>query len=223
MSLGNILLGLAVQAILEYINVDLLKRQRLLRITSALPYPWDMVKGIGSAIILKEILIYYPHRHIHNTPQSPLRKYHTHPTPTTSSLNLTSTTPIDYLLLQFIPVFLPSVMLSFHLLTYLAFVAITSLVDAVCYSQYDYIPKALFVGRIAKRMRGHYKSGGSGGYGWIGMLDWWHGTEVGYNKGGVMGVGGGGEGGEGFTDAVKKGVKKRKSARRKRDLASEDE
>ncbi|KAK6340502.1 hypothetical protein TWF696_008828 [Orbilia brochopaga] len=223
MSLGNTLLGIAVQTILEYINVDLFKRQRLLRITSALPYPWDMAKGIGYAIILREILIYYPHRHIHNTPQSPLHKQHTHPTPTTSSLNLTSTTPTDYLLLQFIPVYLPSVMLSFHLLTYLAFVAITSLVDLICYSQYDYLPKAFFVGRIAKRVRVHYDCGGAGGYGWIGILDWWHGTEVKWNKGGVMGVGGGGEEGEGFTDAVKKSAKKRKAARRRKDLVHESD
>ncbi|KAJ6262648.1 hypothetical protein Dda_3460 [Drechslerella dactyloides] len=221
MSLGNILLGIAVQAIAEYVSVDLFKRGRLLRITSALPYPWDMARGIAYAMILREILIYYPHRHIHNTPHSPLYKYHRHPSPTASSLNLTSTTPTDYLLLQFIPVYLPSVMLSFHLLTFLAFVAITSLVDLICYSQYNYLPKAFFVGRIAKRVRGHYDSGGSGGYGWIGILDWIHGTEVRRNKGGVMGVGEGGEGGEGITEAVKRGVKKRKIARRKKDRASE--
>ncbi|KAF3941599.1 hypothetical protein ABW19_dt0208171 [Dactylella cylindrospora] len=215
MSLGNLLLGVAVQAIMEYLAVNIFRRGRLLRVTSALPMPWDMAKGIFYAMALRETLTYYPHRHIHRTAQSPFHNQHTHPTPTTSSFNLTSTTPIDYLLLQFIPVYLPSVMLSFHLLTYLAFVAITSIVDVVSYSQYEYLPKAFFVGRIARRVRGHYESNGGGGYGWIGLLDWCHGTEVKWNEGGVMGVGDGGEDGEGFTDAVKKGVRGRRAAKSK--------
>ncbi|KAF3935381.1 hypothetical protein ABW20_dc0100902 [Dactylellina cionopaga] len=215
MTLGNLLLGLGVQAITEYIAVDIFGKERLLKVDSSLPYPWDVAKQIGYAIILREILIYYPHRHIHNTPHSPLYKHHTHAQPSTSSLNLTSAPPVDYLLLQFLPVYLPSVMLSFHLLTYLAFVAITSLVDVVCYSQYEYLPKAFFVGRIARRMRGHEECGGRGGYGWIGVLDWLHGTEVKWNEGGVMGVGGGGEGGEGFTQAVRRGVRTRKASKKK--------
>ncbi|KAK6502054.1 hypothetical protein TWF481_009867 [Arthrobotrys musiformis] len=214
MTLGNIMLGIGIQAILEYIAVDVFRRPRLLRVSSAFPFPWDMARGIAYAMILRELFIYYPHRHIHQNPKSPFHKSHAHPRPTNSSLNLTSTTPIDYVLLQFLPVYIPSVMLSFHLLTYLAFVAVTSIVDVVCYSQYEYLPKAFFVGRIARRVRGHDESGGKGGYGWIGFLDWILGTEVNWNKGGVMGVGGGGEDGEGFTRAVRRGIRTRRASRK---------
>ncbi|KAK6358759.1 hypothetical protein TWF730_008078 [Orbilia blumenaviensis] len=216
MSVGNIMLGIGVQAILEYIVVDVFGRPRLLRISSTFPYPWDMAKGAAYAMILREIMIYYPHRHIHQNPKSLLRSTHVHRRPTTSSLNLTSTTPIDYLLLQFLPVYLPSIMLSFHLLTYVGFVAVTSLIDVICYSQYEYLPKAFFVGRIARRVRGHDESGGKGGYGWLGLLDWLHGTELRWNQGGVMGVGGGGEDGEGFTQAVRRGVRTRRPTRKAR-------
>ncbi|KAK6519771.1 hypothetical protein TWF506_000069 [Arthrobotrys conoides] len=216
MTVGNLLLGIAVQGLLEYIAVDIFRRQRLLKISSTFPYPWDMARGIAYAMFLRELLIYYPHRHIHQNPKSPFRKTHVHPTPTTSSLNLTSTTPIDYILLQFLPIYIPSVMLSFHLLTYLAFVAITSVVDVVCYSQYEYLPKAFFIGRIARRVRGHDESGGRGGYGWIGLLDWVHGTEINWNEGGLMGVGGGGEDGAGFTQAVRRGVRTRRATRKAR-------
>ncbi|KAK6540640.1 hypothetical protein TWF694_008034 [Orbilia ellipsospora] len=221
MTLGNLLLGIGVQAIMEYITVEIFGRERLLRVSSSLPYPWDMAKGIGYAVVLREILIYYPHKHIHNTPHSPLYKYHTHPRPTTSSFNLTSTTPVDYLLLQFMPVYLPSIMLSFHLLTYLAFVAVTSLVDVICYSQYEYLPKAFFINRIARRVRGHDETGGKGGYGWLGVLDWCYGTEIVWNKGGVMGVGGGGEDGEGITQAVRRGVRNRRASKKSRSDSSD--
>ncbi|KAF3087947.1 hypothetical protein TWF569_007302 [Orbilia oligospora] len=218
MTIGNIMLGIGIQGLLEYIAVDIFRRPRLLKISSTFPYPWDMARGIAYAMLLRELFIYYPHRHIHQNPKSPFHKSHVHPTPTTSSLNLTSTTPIDYVLLQFLPIYIPSVMLSFHLLTYLAFVAITSIIDVVCYSQYEYLPKAFFIGRIARRVRGHDESGGRGGYGWIGLLDWVHGTEIHWNEGGVMGVGGGGEGGEGFTQAVRRGVRTRKASRKARHL-----
>jgi len=210
MTLGNIFLGLVIQAGLEYVTVDIFRGRRMLQVTSALPLPWEVGTGILKAMAMREILIYYPHRHIHNTPHSPLYTHHTHATPSTSSLNLTSTSPLDYLLLQFLPVYLPAIMLRFHLLTYLAFVAITSFVDALTYSQYDSLPAMFFVGRIAKRVQGHYALGGAGGFGWLGFLDWWHGTEVKWNKGGVMGVGEGGPDGEAFTDAVKKSAKSRR-------------
>ncbi|RVD86044.1 uncharacterized protein DFL_004338 [Arthrobotrys flagrans] len=216
MSLGNIMLGIGIQAILEYVAVDIFRRPRLLKISSTFPYPWDMARGVAYAMFLREVFVYYPHRHIHQTPKSPFHKAHVHPRPTTSSLNLTTTMPIDYVLLQFLPVYIPSIMLSFHLLTYLAFVAVTSLVDVICYSQYEYLPKAFFLGRIARRVRGHDESGGEGGYGWIGLLDWVHGTEINWDEGGVIGVGGGGEGGEGFTQAVRRGVRTRKASRKAR-------
>lgn len=60
MTLLNFLLGVAVQAGIEYIATDIFKKDRPLKVTSTLPMPWSMGKSIFYAMLLREVCFLKP-------------------------------------------------------------------------------------------------------------------------------------------------------------------
>ncbi|KAL2127614.1 hypothetical protein VTI74DRAFT_10428 [Chaetomium olivicolor] len=132
-------------------------------------------------------------------PTSYILSLHTRYTPHSRStapfsLLLKTDHPLPHLLLHFLPLYLPSVALSLlppslslgsgqstpnlHLLTYLLFVALTTLEQTLSHSGYTVVP-GFVMGGIARRTAAHYASRGEGNFGSWGVLDWMCGTGVG--------------------------------------------
>ncbi|KXX78378.1 hypothetical protein MMYC01_206013 [Madurella mycetomatis] len=88
--------------------------------------------------------------------------------------------PLPHFLHRFLPVYLPALLLhpgGLHLLTYLLFVALTTLEETLAMSGYAVIP-GIVMGGIARRTAVHH-CGGDGNFGNWGVLDWVHGTSLG--------------------------------------------
>ncbi|KAK3989388.1 hypothetical protein QBC44DRAFT_396214 [Cladorrhinum sp. PSN332] len=98
--------------------------------------------------------------------------------------------PFAFILHRFVPIYLPSLILSvgtsnLHLLTHFLFVGLTTLEETLSMSGYSIIP-GLIMGGIAKRTAMHYESGGKGNYGSWGVMDWMYGTGLGGSGRGVF-------------------------------------
>ena len=87
--------------------------------------------------------------------------------------------PIAYLVHVFLPTYLPTVLLRFHLLTYLLYLAVVSLEETLAYSGYNILPSAFILGGIARRQEKHLMGGGHGNYGCFGLVDIAVGTSIG--------------------------------------------
>ncbi|KAF3356170.1 hypothetical protein VdG1_06498 [Verticillium dahliae VDG1] len=87
---------------------------------------------------------------------------------------------ITILLAALLPLYLPSLALRPHLLTYFLFVGLCTLEETLATSGYSTVP-GIMMGGITRRTAGHYAGGGRGNYGAWGLLDWAHGTSVGKN------------------------------------------
>lgn len=87
--------------------------------------------------------------------------------------------PLTYLLLNFIPTYLPAMLLRFHMLTYVAYLTIVSIEETFAFSGYTVMPTSFFLGGIARRTDIHLTSGAEGNFGPWGIVDWICGTSVG--------------------------------------------
>jgi sterol desaturase/sphingolipid hydroxylase (fatty acid hydroxylase superfamily) len=89
--------------------------------------------------------------------------------------------PLDYFLLQFLPLYLPAYLLKVHLLTFFLTLSIVSLESALIYSGYDIFWGLL--GGTVRRMDRHYCAGGEKmDFGIWGILDWVTGTAGGRSR-----------------------------------------
>jgi hypothetical protein len=96
------------------------------------------------------------------------------------SLLLKTDHPLPYLLHRFVPTYLPALALHphLHILTFLLFIALTTLEETLSMSGYTVVP-GILMGGVARRTAVHYLSGGKGNFGGWGVLDWVHGTSLG--------------------------------------------
>lgn len=180
LALVNLLLFSAVQAGLSIGAATLLKGP-LFKTSTTLPLPWQMIKHIGWLYVSRETLTYYIHRYIlhsrglltnlHN-------KYgHCH-RGAPYSLLLYVDHPLPLMLHRLLPVYLPSLLIRPHLLTYFLFTVFTTVEEMLSMSGYSVVPGFL-MGGVARRTATHYASGGHGNFGAWGLLDWINGTSVG--------------------------------------------
>ncbi|KAG0126831.1 hypothetical protein HOY82DRAFT_672440 [Tuber indicum] len=180
-AMGNMLLGVGVQGVVEWTLVEVAGWKSAVRVSSSMPLPggvvWDLVRGL----VLKEVLQYYLHRYyLHSAPSLHTRWQHATPTPPPLWPALAHYDhPLPYLIHRFIPVYAPAAFLHFHALTYFAFISIISLEEAFTHSGYGKPFFSGLVGGAGKRTAAHYSSKGMGNYSTWGVLDWVHGTLVG--------------------------------------------
>ncbi|KAK2873526.1 hypothetical protein FQN49_002284 [Arthroderma sp. PD_2] len=180
-SIFNLLLGIAVQGLVEFCLTRGLGVKSALKVTTKLPLPWDIVKGIGRALILREVFQYIVHRNaLHSW--TPFQRHHNewyHSIHTPYPLTAHYDHPIAYLLWRFIPTFLPVAAFRSHLLTYMLYLSIVSLEETFAYSGYKPMPTSFFIGGIARRVDLHLSHGGHGNYAPWGVMDWLFGTSIG--------------------------------------------
>ncbi|KAM0234034.1 hypothetical protein ACHAP5_010212 [Fusarium lateritium] len=148
---------------------------------SALPLPWQLAKHILLMLTAREVLTYYIHRNVLHS-KGAVGKYHKQFSHARSaapySLLLFVDHPVPFLLHHFLPIYLPSIALRPHLLTYFLFLALCTAEETLATSGYSVIP-GIIMGGMTRRTAVHYASGGNCNYGAWGLLDWMNGTSRG--------------------------------------------
>ncbi|KAK6194091.1 hypothetical protein LQW54_011812 [Pestalotiopsis sp. IQ-011] len=176
----NLLLLTAVQAALSIVGTTLLQAP-LFKTSTTLPLPWQIIKHIGWLYTSREVLTYYIHRKLLHS-RGPLTKMHQcyghHHRGAPYSLMLYTDHPLPLMLHRLVPVYLPSLIIRPHLLTYFLFTVLTTLDETMSMSGYSVVP-GILMGGVTRRTATHYASGGRGNYGAWGLLDWMNGTSLG--------------------------------------------
>lgn len=180
----NTLLGLFLQAAVEYVLTEVVHFRSLLRVSSFIPTPWKMAKDVLLALAARGILHYVIHRYIlHASPRtSPLARWHlswAHSLRYPFSLAAAYDHPVCYLLAHWVPVYVPGFMLRLHVLSWCVLVALSSLEQLFVYSGYDVLPSRILLAGMARRADAHYATKGAGNFGHWGVMDFVCGTGCG--------------------------------------------
>ncbi|OCT50204.1 Sterol desaturase family [Cladophialophora carrionii] len=183
-SIFNTLLGLTIQAGVEIVFTRVLLWRSALRVTTTLPLPWGIIKDLAKGYLLREIIAYTLHRcvlhnwnHTVSLSRSHRDWYHAIDAP--FPLSATYDHPLAYLVRSFLPMYLPALILRFHLLTYIFYLTLTSLEETFAYSGYSTMPTNFILGGMARRTDNHVLCDGEGNFGPWGLCDWIMGTSVG--------------------------------------------
>jgi sterol desaturase/sphingolipid hydroxylase (fatty acid hydroxylase superfamily) len=127
-------------------------------------------------------LTYYVHRVFHTPPRPNLlsKSHKSYAHSITSPYPFTSTYdhPIPYILLRFVPLYLPTLIFRPHVLSYLILLAYTTLETTLTYSGYNIFPW-IMLGGFQRRTDLHYQCHGKGNFAPWGFMDWAHGTSIG--------------------------------------------
>ncbi|KFA65948.1 hypothetical protein S40285_02356 [Stachybotrys chlorohalonatus IBT 40285] len=145
---------------------------------TTLPLPWQMLRHVLITLTAREVLHYYINRHILHG-QSSIASLHAryahHRAAAPFSLQLLTDHPLALVLHRFVPLYLPSLILRPHLLTYFLLVAVCTAEETLAMSGYNIVP-GIVMGGIVQRTAIHYASRGASNFGAWGILDWLHGT-----------------------------------------------
>ncbi|KFH44305.1 Methylsterol monooxygenase-like protein [Hapsidospora chrysogenum ATCC 11550] len=182
LALLNMILVTLVESVLSYIFYAV-TGTTFFRMNTTLPFPWQIFKHHCVLFTSREVITYYLHRMLlHAGGRNPpaLTRWHTtfaHGGPTTP-LQLYTDHPVPLLLLQLVPVLLPSAVIRPHMITYLFFLGLCTVEATFVTSGYSIVP-GVILGGNARRNAAHYASGGRANFGAWGILDWAHGTSKG--------------------------------------------
>jgi hypothetical protein len=161
---ANVLLSVALQAVLEMLFTDVLNLRSILKVTSLVPLPWSIAKDVVKGLALRGVLHYYIHRYLLHTYDSPLKTWHLkwqHSIQLPFSLAAAYDHPVCHLLVNWLPDFLPAYLFRFHVLTWHIFVAITSLETLFIYSGYAVLPSSIVLAGMARRTDAHFVTAAS--------------------------------------------------------------
>jgi hypothetical protein len=156
---ANVLLSVALQAILEMLFTDVLHLRSILKVTSLVPLPWSIAKDVVKGLALRGVVHYYIHRYLLHTYDTPLKTWHLqwqHRVQLPFSLAAAYDHPVCHLLVNWLPDFLPAYLFRFHVLTWHIFVAITSLETLFIYSGYAVLPSSIVLAGMARRTDAHF-------------------------------------------------------------------
>ncbi|KAI1632766.1 sterol desaturase family [Biscogniauxia mediterranea] len=177
----NLVLFSTLQAGISIGATTLLNRP-LFKTSTTLPLPWQIIKHIVMLYTARELLTYYIHRNILHS-RGPIAKFHSRYMHSRRggapyALMLYADHPVPLIINHLVPVYLPSLAIRPHLLTYFLFTILTTVEEMFSMSGYTIVP-GIMMGGIARRTATHYACGGKGNFGAWGLLDWIHGTSVG--------------------------------------------
>ena len=178
----NQVIATGIQGLLHALFAYILTpKYPLFNIGTTLPMPWNIIKHTLMVLSSREILTYSIHRYLlHNTKRFALLPcfhtvHHQYADSPCFALKAHYAHPLDYITLQFIPLYLPAYLFRIHLLTFFVILVIVSLESAIIYSGYDIFWGLL--GRAVRRIdRHHSPKGESMDFGIWGIVDWSAGT-----------------------------------------------
>ncbi|MCJ1241621.1 hypothetical protein MMC14_009627 [Varicellaria rhodocarpa] len=173
-SCGNVLGSVILQTGVEILFTDVFHIRSAIRITTSLPLPWSIIKGLSSGLLLREILTYAIHCYVLHEARFSASRHHAqwqHAVPAPYSMIAHYDHPLPYILHVFLPSYLPAVVFRFHLLTYLMYLALISLEETFAYSGYNVLPSGFVLGGIARRQERHLMGSESGNFGCWGLCD----------------------------------------------------
>jgi len=179
----NVLLAVGAQAALEVLATRFLHLRSILKVTSAVPLPWNIAKDLLKGLALRGVIHYAIHRYALHTYASPLKTWHLkwqHTVRLPFSLLSAYDHPVCYLLSHWIPSFVPSYLFRFHVLTWHLFTALISLEELFIYSGYAVLPSSIVLAGMARRTDAHFATAHANGeacnFGHWGVLDLIFGT-----------------------------------------------
>jgi hypothetical protein len=177
-AVGNVALAILVQAALEIVVTRILHLRSLIKVTTILPLPLTIVIDIVKGLACRSALSYLVHRYLLHTYDTPLKTWHgqwQHAINVPFSLKSSYDHPVNYLLHSWLPTFLPAYLFRWHVLTWHAFVLITSLEEIFVFSGYAVLPSSIILSGMARRSEAHFDSVRNGGkvgnFGHLGVLD----------------------------------------------------
>ena len=178
----NISLSILLELVLELLTTGVFRMRSVFKVTSFVPLPWNILKHVVGGLIFRGLLIYGAHRFLHNY-DSPLRTWHLqwqHSVSLPFSLVAAYDHPVNYLLMQWLPTFLPAYLVRFHVLTWHLFLALCCLEDLFVYSGYAVLPSNIVLLGMARRTDEHFavvdEGKAPGNFGRLGVLDFIFGT-----------------------------------------------
>ena len=182
-SLANVLLAIALQGLLELLFTEVFHVRSILRVTTIVPLPWNILKDIAIGFALRGILMYAAHRYLLHTYDTPLKDWHLqwqHSISLPFSLAAAYDHPVNHLVAQWLPTFLPAYLFRFHVLTWHLFLALCSLEELFVFSGYAVLPSSIVLLGMARRMDEHFaavdEGKAIGNFGRSGVLDFICGT-----------------------------------------------
>jgi hypothetical protein len=182
-AIANVLLAIALQAAIELLFTRVLRTKSVLKVTVAVPFPWNILKDVAKGFAMRGVLIYLVHRYLLHTYDSPLRTWHLrwqHSIRLPFSLVAAYDHPVNYLLLHWLPAFVPAYLFRFHVLTWHLFIALCSLEELFVFSGYSVLPSSIVLLGMARRTDEHfdvvYEGEDAGNFGRTGILDFCCGT-----------------------------------------------
>ncbi|KAL4953436.1 hypothetical protein BDW69DRAFT_200175 [Aspergillus filifer] len=175
-SLLNFSLSLTTQLIETFLLKTKLKPA--VQMSLSIPMPWDITKQLLWVFLLREALSYTIHRFIlhsrlpvfssianlHKTWYHSLQR--TGPFPLTAHYDH----PLTYMLLGFIPMYLPVLFMRFHMITFLVYTVLISIEECFAFSGY-YVLLSFMISATVRRMEGHLLGGVRGNFGRWGLID----------------------------------------------------
>lgn len=181
----NVLLSVVLQASLEILFTEVFHLRSILKVTAAVPLPWNLAREILKGLVVRGLLHYYIHRFLLHTYRGPLQTWHLqwqHSVQLPFSLAAAYDHPSCFLLANFLPDFLPAYLFRFHVLTWHLFVALTSLETLFVYSGYAVLPSSIVLAGMARRTDAHFVTAAAGvdtstcNFGHWGVMDFLSGT-----------------------------------------------
>ncbi|KAG6023883.1 hypothetical protein E4U19_004082 [Claviceps sp. Clav32 group G5] len=176
----NVFLWMAVEAIVT-MAYTLVFKKHIFKMSSTLPLPWTITKHCTFILVTREVLQYYLHRRVLHGKSGLARKHMAYAHATSGapySLQVYTDHPIAIFFHRFLPIFLPSILIRTHMLTYFFVIILTTIEETLAMSGYTFIPGVVMSG-ITARTAIHYAGRGSSNYGSVGVMDWAHGTSKG--------------------------------------------
>ena len=174
----NVLLAIALQAAVEFLFTAVLRTKSVLKVTSAVPFPWNILKDVAKGFAVRGVLMYLVHRFLLHTYDTPLKTWHLqwqHSVRLPFSLVAAYDHPVNYLLLHWLPAFIPAYLFRFHVLTWHLFIALCSLEELFVFSGYSVLPSSIVLLGMARRTDEHfdvvYEGDEPGNFGRFGVLD----------------------------------------------------
>ncbi|KAG5999419.1 hypothetical protein E4U54_001856 [Claviceps lovelessii] len=176
----NVFLWMAGEAALS-MAYTLVFKKHIFKMSTTLPLPWTVTKHCTFILVSREVLQYYLHRRVLHGKSGLARRHLAYAHATCGapySLQVFTDHPLALFFHRFLPVFLPSVLIRTHMLTYFFLTIITTIEETLGMSGYTFIPGVVLSG-ITARTAIHYGGGGSSNYGAVGIMDWVQGTSKG--------------------------------------------